>query len=165
MPSITWTSSAAARIQHRQGGVIGKQLRCRQRGADQQVIQRGQPPAGAANPVAKRRTIQCDTLARQHLRLSVQRQRITEFADQHVRQELIGSPSVLLQDGHLVEESLRREGISSDEVMQALREHGVDELKSVRLAVLEVDGTISVVPGNAPMTRTRRPVRARKPVG
>ena len=61
----------ATRIEHRQGGIIGKQLRRRQCRADQQVIQRRQPPAGAAKPVAECRAVQHDALTRQHLRLTV----------------------------------------------------------------------------------------------
>jgi uncharacterized membrane protein YcaP (DUF421 family) len=45
--------------------------------------------------------------------------------------------------------------------MAALREHGVAELKDVRLAVLEVDGTISVVPVEAQVHRTHRRFRGR----
>jgi len=82
-----------------------------------------------------------------------------------VRETLIGSPTLLVYDGQLVMEHLRREGIAEDEVMQALREHGIQDLRSVKLAVLEVDGTISVVPLDAPLSRTRRRIRGRKPAG
>ena len=76
-----------------------------------------------------------------------------------------GTTTLLIHDGKLLEDHLRREGIDRDEVMQALREHGVDELAQVKDAVLEVDGTISVVPSEAASSRTRRRVRARKPAG
>ena len=82
-----------------------------------------------------------------------------------LRERLIGTPTLLIHDGQLLEERLSREGIDRDEVMQALREHGVDDLEQVKLAVLEVDGTISVVPSEAKTSRTRRRVRARKPAG
>jgi uncharacterized membrane protein YcaP (DUF421 family) len=42
--------------------------------------------------------------------------------------------------------------------MEALREHGVDDLKGVRLAVLETNGAVSIVPADAPVTRTRHPM-------
>jgi uncharacterized membrane protein YcaP (DUF421 family) len=80
-----------------------------------------------------------------------------------LRERLLGTPSLLVDNGKFVEEHLRREGITEDEVMQALREHGVDDLAKVRMAVLEVDGTISVVPDDATVTRTKRRLRARKP--
>jgi uncharacterized membrane protein YcaP (DUF421 family) len=65
----------------------------------------------------------------------------------------------------LIERHLRDEGVDEDEVMQALREHGVDDVRSVKTAVLEVDGTISVIPADAASSRTRRRIRGRKPAG
>jgi len=82
-----------------------------------------------------------------------------------LRQRLVGQPSLLVHDGHLIYPHLRAEGLSEDEVMQALREHGVEDLDEVKDAVLEVDGTISVVPTGAGSSRTRRRIRGRKPVG
>lgn len=79
--------------------------------------------------------------------------------------ELVGSPTLLVHEGKFVEAHLRREGVTREEVMQALREHGVDSLAAVKLAVLEVDGTISVIPADAKSSRTRRRVRGRKPAG
>jgi uncharacterized membrane protein YcaP (DUF421 family) len=76
---------------------------------------------------------------------------------------VVGEPTLLVADGALIAANLAREGISREEVMQALRGHGVDDLGAVRMAVLEVDGTISVVPTDAPVIRTRRRVRGRKP--
>ena len=82
-----------------------------------------------------------------------------------LRQRLVGQPSLLVHDGRLIYPHLRAEGLSEDEVMQALREHGVEDLDEVKDAVLEVDGTISVVPTGAGSSRTRRRIRGRKPVG
>jgi uncharacterized membrane protein YcaP (DUF421 family) len=82
-----------------------------------------------------------------------------------LRQRLTGSPVLLVHEGTLLDENLRREGVTEDEVRQALREHGVDDLAEVKLAVLEVDGTISVIPAGAAATRTRRRLRGRKPSG
>ena len=82
-----------------------------------------------------------------------------------VRQRVIGSPTLLVQNGQLLTDHCRSEGVLEEEVLQALREHGVDNLATVKLAVLEVDGTISVVPAGAPSSRTRRRVRGRKPAG
>jgi len=38
----------------------------------------------------------------------------------------------------------------------AMREHGVADLKDVKLAVLETDGSISVVPVDSKIMRTRK---------
>jgi len=70
-----------------------------------------------------------------------------------------GTPTLLISDGEFVEEHLRREGLDKDEVLMAIREHGVAEVKDVRMAVLETDGSISIVPADAKSMRTRRHVR------
>jgi uncharacterized membrane protein YcaP (DUF421 family) len=57
-----------------------------------------------------------------------------------------GSPTVIVLDGHFVAENLGREHLAEADVLQAMREHGVDNIRQVKTAVLEVDGSISVVP-------------------
>ncbi len=39
-----------------------------------------------------------------------------------------------------------REGVNEDQVKAAMREIGLTNLRDVRLAVLEYDGSISIVP-------------------
>jgi uncharacterized membrane protein YcaP (DUF421 family) len=56
-----------------------------------------------------------------------------------------GDAIMLVYQGKMIPSHLRMAGISSDEVMQAIREHGVAEIGDVDLAVLEVDGNISVL--------------------
>jgi uncharacterized membrane protein YcaP (DUF421 family) len=80
-----------------------------------------------------------------------------------LRRAVEGTPTLLINDGKFVREHLRREGLEEDEVLMAIREHGVAEAKDVRIAVLETDGSISIVPVDAGAIRTRRHVRfARK---
>jgi uncharacterized membrane protein YcaP (DUF421 family) len=57
-----------------------------------------------------------------------------------------GRARVLIHNGRLHRESLETEGISREELLQALRENGCATIDQCRLALLEVDGTISVVP-------------------
>jgi uncharacterized membrane protein YcaP (DUF421 family) len=46
---------------------------------------------------------------------------------------------------------MRREGVTPGDVMAAVREQGLTDLSDVHLAVLENDGSISVIPrGQAP---------------
>lgn len=59
---------------------------------------------------------------------------------------LQGRAKLLVYRGTLHPEALATERISHDDLLQALREHGCASVKECRLAVLEVDGTISVVP-------------------
>ena len=79
--------------------------------------------------------------------------------------EIRGNATLLVNDGHFIEANLRREGIGEDDVSMAMREHGVDELAQVKAAILEVDGTVSIIPEQAAVHRTRRRARGRKPVG
>jgi uncharacterized membrane protein YcaP (DUF421 family) len=72
---------------------------------------------------------------------------------------MVGEPVVLIDHGHLVEPNLRRQGVTEDQVMEALREHEIDDVSKARLAVLEADGTISVVPQESTVRRTRRHYR------
>ncbi len=82
-----------------------------------------------------------------------------------LEKEIVGEPVVLVTDGEARPDAMKREGVTRDELMAALREHGVAELGDVRLAVLEVDGTVSVVPNEARVHRTRRRFRGRGGAG
>ena len=68
-------------------------------------------------------------------------------------------PAVILRNGEYIPEVMRREGVDKEEVEMAMREHGVNDSGEVQLAVLEADGSISIVPKGAPMQRTKRRVR------
>jgi uncharacterized membrane protein YcaP (DUF421 family) len=70
-----------------------------------------------------------------------------------------GVPTVLVQHGVYIDESLRREGVERSEVEMAMREHGIESVDAVKLAVLEVDGTISIVPATATVLGSRRRLR------
>jgi len=72
---------------------------------------------------------------------------------------LEGTPTVLIEDGEFVVPHLRKEGLERAEVEMAMREHGVESIRDVKLAVLEVDGSISIVPKDSQVVRTRRHIR------
>lgn len=78
---------------------------------------------------------------------------------QRLRGAVLGGPTLLVHYGRFVEEHLRRAGLTEADVMEGIRERGVESLADVKFAVLEADGAINVVPANAPVLRTRRPVR------
>ena len=59
---------------------------------------------------------------------------------------VLGSPTILINDGRVLKERLRHTLVTSDELGAALRGYGIDSPSDVALAVLEVDGSISVVP-------------------
>ena len=72
--------------------------------------------------------------------------RLVERRSRRARRAFEGEPRMLIRDGVVLQGALRSEDISSDELAAALREHGVLSPAEVRLAVLEVDGSISVIP-------------------
>jgi uncharacterized membrane protein YcaP (DUF421 family) len=68
-------------------------------------------------------------------------------------------PTLLLQDGKLIAEALKREHVEREEIEMAAREHGVADLDDVAAAILEVDGSISIIPKSGEMHRSRRRFR------
>ena len=56
-----------------------------------------------------------------------------------------GEPVVLVRNGKLFEGVLRRELVSSEDFREALRMNGVEDVTEVELALLETNGSISVV--------------------
>jgi uncharacterized membrane protein YcaP (DUF421 family) len=56
-----------------------------------------------------------------------------------------GKSVMLIYNGQIDTENLRRAKISMEELNEALREHGVASARDADLAVLELDGNISVL--------------------
>ena len=56
-----------------------------------------------------------------------------------------GQPALLVHDGQVIEAHMAKEHVTMDELERSLREHGVATYKDAALAVLEVDGSISVL--------------------
>ena len=73
-----------------------------------------------------------------------------------VRKWLVGNPALLVHDGHVIPERMKREGVTEEELLMAARQHGIENLDDIQEAVLEVDGTISIIPTSAEVHRTRR---------
>jgi uncharacterized membrane protein YcaP (DUF421 family) len=63
-----------------------------------------------------------------------------------VRSVIQGEPRMLIRDGIVLDKALREEGIERAELDAAIRAHGLVAVLDVALAVLETDGTISIVP-------------------
>lgn len=54
-------------------------------------------------------------------------------------------PEILIHNGKIEFKTLARLGISSEEIEEAMREHGVQFYKDVKLAMFEIDGNISII--------------------
>jgi len=69
-----------------------------------------------------------------------------------------GEPVLLIHNGKLIKKNLDKEEIPFDELLASVREHGVEKIEDVNLAVLEIDGNISIISDNY----TRKSIRRRK---
>jgi len=78
------------------------------------------------------------------------------WKNRKARHLIEGSPTLLVHHGKIIEEHLAKERINAESLHQALREHGVSSISDVRLAVLEIDGSISVLK-NDEMPTVERP--------
>lgn len=58
-------------------------------------------------------------------------------------------PSLLVRDGRLLADAMRRSRVTEREVLAAVREAGIASLSQVAEAVLETDGSIAVAPDSA----------------
>lgn len=56
-----------------------------------------------------------------------------------------GHSLMLIYKGKVIEENARKAQITMNEIEEAIREHGVISVKEVDIAVLEIDGNISII--------------------
>ena len=60
-----------------------------------------------------------------------------------------GVPLVIVEDGRMLEDRMRRARIDLDDVLQAARERqGIERVDQIKFAVLERTGEISIIPKN-----------------
>lgn len=67
-----------------------------------------------------------------------------------------GEPLMLVYEGRAIKKHLEKAKISNDELKTAIREHGIENISDVNLAVLEKDGNISVLSNNYHNKSTKR---------
>jgi uncharacterized membrane protein YcaP (DUF421 family) len=56
-----------------------------------------------------------------------------------------GAPTILVHHGRVMEEHLKRELISREQLLSALRRQGIFDISEVKVAVLEESGALSVL--------------------
>jgi uncharacterized membrane protein YcaP (DUF421 family) len=69
---------------------------------------------------------------------------------------LQGDAIMLVYKGKIIESHMRLAKITPNELLEAIREHGVGDVSKVDLAILEVDGNISVLSHDYKKQSTRR---------
>lgn len=63
-----------------------------------------------------------------------------------LRPLLMGTPRELVRQGHVDHEALRKAGMSQEDLIMRLREAQIDSTDQVRLATLEPDGKLGIIP-------------------
>ena len=70
------------------------------------------------------------------------------------RSLLFGRPSIVIQNGSILQQEMRLNRFTPEELMQELRKQGVYDISRVQYAVLETNGTLNVMsyPEDKPVT-------------
>ena len=81
-----------------------------------------------------------------------------------VRKFFCGKPVILIDNGRILLENLRRTRVTLDELMGHLRSKDVLDVQTVQFAILETDGSLSVFPYSAerPATAKEAGIRTEK---
>lgn len=74
-------------------------------------------------------------------------------------------PEVLIHNGIIDYKILAKLEITSAELDEVIREHGIENTKEVKLAMMEIDGNISVISGGKSLTQTHHKRKTHKTLG
>ncbi len=74
-------------------------------------------------------------------------------------------PEILIHNGKIEFKTLAKLGITSEELEEAMREHGIEYYKDIKLAMFEIDGNISIISGNENLKQTHHKRKAHKTLG
>ena len=69
------------------------------------------------------------------------------IASAAVRKLVRAEPRLLARDGAYLEDAMRRERVTRDELDEALRKQGAGRIEDVSAVILETDGSLSVLSG------------------
>ncbi|SDN37473.1 DUF421 domain-containing protein [Bacillus sp. OK048] len=69
---------------------------------------------------------------------------------------IAGEPATLIQEGQILEESMKRMGYSLDSLKQALRGKDIFNIEEVECAILEINGSLSVLKKNQYQNTTKQ---------
>ena len=71
---------------------------------------------------------------------------LLESRSDRARKVLEGEPRLLVHDGVILPRALKEEDVTEGDLLGAIRQHGLRGLEDVGLAVLETNGSISIIP-------------------
>ena len=81
-----------------------------------------------------------------------------------LRKLLCGKPVILIENGNILQQNLRKTRVTLDELTGHLREKDVLDLRSVQYAILETNGNLSVFPypGDRPASAKEAGITAKR---
>lgn len=82
-----------------------------------------------------------------------------------IKELIQDKPEVLIHNGKIEFKTLARLGITWEELEEAMREHGIEYYKDVKLAIFEIDGNISIISGNENLKQTHHKRKVHKTLG
>ena len=68
------------------------------------------------------------------------------YRSKRLRRLLEATPTILVHNGKVLHQNLARERVTMEDLLAALRRNGVADIAHVRIAMLEENGGISVIP-------------------
>lgn len=66
------------------------------------------------------------------------------FKNKKFEKILKGHPEVIISKGDVIDKIAKKHKLSPEQLMLAIRKNGAEKISEVRLAIIEIDGTISV---------------------
>ena len=79
-----------------------------------------------------------------------------------IKQLIQDKPEIIIHNGKIEFKTLAKLGITSEELEEAMREHGIEYYKDVKLAMFEIDGNISIISRNENLKQTHHKRKTHK---
>lgn len=85
---------------------------------------------------------------------------------QRFRKIVCGVPSIIIKDGKIIEEELRKQRFNLDDLMEELRLLGYVDVADIEYAIMETSGKLSIVPNfsKTPLTKEDLNIKGKDPV-
>jgi uncharacterized membrane protein YcaP (DUF421 family) len=82
-----------------------------------------------------------------------------------IRNLVQDTPEILIHNGKIAFATIAKLGLTNEELLEAMREHGVEYYKDVKLAMFEIDGSISIISGTDTIKQTQHKRKIHKTLG
>ena len=87
------------------------------------------------------------------------------FKSELIKNWIQDKPEILVHNGKIEFETVAKIGITSEELEEVMREHGIEHFRDIKLAMLEIDGDISMISGNTTLRQTHHKRKIHKSLG